>query len=308
MAEGDIDNDCFVGLDDLEMMAREWLDADVTLPVKEPNAPVLWYKFNETEGTTVVNDYGTGDHNGAVLGLDASTWDTTGGHDGSGCINLAARPTQTYVDVPPAALDFAATTHKITFAAWINCDLNNPQENWNGLFGIRAPNEDEIVEVHCPSPLPPSDTLGPRAEWRVAGNLSCQSETLNINAFAGQWNHYAFVKDADADVIQIYHNGQLLAEVRDVNAALDPMFATPVGTFYVGSRHASWGWYIGRIDDFQVYDYALSPAEIAYVATDGTGFVPLDTPVNVYDVAPNIIDFKDFAILAKHWLEEQLWP
>jgi len=31
-------------------------------------------------------------------------------------------------------------------------------------------------------------------------------------------------------------------------------------------------------------------------------------PANLYDVAPNIINFKDFAMLADKWLEEDLWP
>ena len=128
--------------------------------------------------------------------------------------------------------------------------------------------------------------------------------------FAGRWNHYAFTKDADANTMSIYHNGQLLVEVNDANAALDPMFGTPVGMFYVGTRHLWWGWYVGKIDDFQVYNYILSPEEIAYLATDGTGglFILLETPTNMYDVAPNIINFKDFVKFAENWLEEKLWP
>jgi len=62
------------------------------------------------------------------------------------------------------------------------------------------------------------------------------------------------------------------------------------------------------IDDFGIYDYALSQAEIAYAATNGTGIfdLPLLLPADLN--SDNRIDFKDFALLADNWLENQLWP
>jgi len=313
---GDFDGDCLVSYADLAMLASDWLNADETIKfapneMQKPAAPVLWYKFDQTSGTTVTDQAGL--HHGTVTNLGDSTWDTTGGRDGKGCINLAAG-SQTFVEVPPAALDFVSTTQKITFAAWVNCDRDNPQDNWNGLFGVRAADADpvqdgsEVVEVHCPTPS--ADALGPRVEWRVAGDLFCASDTLDITDFAGRWNHYVFTKDAGAKVMRIYHNGRLEVEVADANSAADPMFDTPVGWFAVGARHIWWGRYIGKIDDFQVYDYALSPKEIAWLATDGTGslYVPLQTPTNLYDVAPHIVNFKDLAVFADNWLEELLWP
>jgi len=313
---GDFDADCRVSYTDLALFAGSWLEADETIKfapneMKKPATPILWYKFDETTGTTV-RDY-AGNYQGTVMNPGDNTWDTTGGRDGKGCINLAAG-SQTFVEVPPATLNFASTTQKITFAAWIYGDRENPQDNWNGLFGIRAADADpvqdgtEVVEVHCPTP--PTDTLAPRVGWRVNGDLFCSSDTLRTTDFAGRWNHYVFTKDASAKTISIYHNGRLVVEVVDVNSAADPMFKTPVGWFAVGARHVWWGRYIGRIDDFQVYNYVLSPQEIAWLATDGAGslYVPLETPINLYNVAPNIVNFKDFAVFAGNWLEEKLWP
>ena len=62
------------------------------------------------------------------------------------------------------------------------------------------------------------------------------------------------------------------------------------------------------IDEFRIYDYALSQPEIAHAATNGTGIFDqqLICPADVN--SDNQIDFKDFAILADHWLEEHLWP
>ena len=47
------------------------------------------------------------------------------------------------------------------------------------------------------------------------------------------------------------------------------------------SAHAdeNWAMWSGRLDDFQVYDYALSAEEVAYLASDGGNcfLIPLTT-------------------------------
>jgi hypothetical protein len=67
----------------------------------------------------------------------------------------------------------------------------------------------------------------------------------------------------------------------------------------------------GTIDDVRVYDYGLSEAEVRWLATDGTGYAPLTTPINLYDKekpGEQAINFKDFAMLLEDWMEEALWP
>jgi hypothetical protein len=96
-------------------------------------------------------------------------------------------------------------------------------------------------------------------------------------------------------------------------------------------------------DDFRVYDYALSAAEIWYLAHSGTGggtppdntkmllyynfnevsgltahnsstyvyYHPLLSDAELYKgeaKGSRVVNLKDFAILANSWLEEQLWP
>jgi hypothetical protein len=71
----------------------------------------------------------------------------------------------------------------------------------------------------------------------------------------------------------------------------------------------------GLLDEARIYDRALSPAEIAYLADttpdDGQLHVPVPSPSELYDGEPEgsrSIDLKDFAMLAIRWLEEQPWP
>jgi hypothetical protein len=67
----------------------------------------------------------------------------------------------------------------------------------------------------------------------------------------------------------------------------------------------------GKIDDVRVYGTALSVAEIAHLATQGTGYVPLQSLANLYDgEAPGskAVNFRDYAVIMNAWLEEKLWP
>ena len=71
--------------------------------------------------------------------------------------------------------------------------------------------------------------------------------------------------------------------------------------------HRRWkGW----IDDVQIYDYALTSSEIVYVAQGSTGMVWKELEPwrsDVYD--DDIVDFKDYSIMANSWLEGPiLWP
>ncbi|MHC4594881.1 MAG: hypothetical protein ACYS19_08055, partial [Planctomycetota bacterium] len=64
-----------------------------------------------------------------------------------------------------------------------------------------------------------------------------------------------------------------------------------------------------------IYHRALTPAEIAYLADetpgDGELYVPVPSVANMSDEEPVLsrsVNFKDFALLADGWLDEQLWP
>ena len=70
--------------------------------------------------------------------------------------------------------------------------------------------------------------------------------------------------------------------------------------------------YTGLVDDFRIYNSALSEAEIAHVITGGPDlYIPIDTPVNQYDKEPansRAVNFRDYAELMESWLDELLWP
>jgi hypothetical protein len=75
------------------------------------------------------------------------------------------------------------------------------------------------------------------------------------------WNHYAFVKDETAGNIQIYLNGELAASDEVVDNTLIGVRNKP---FKIGSRTRDAADFRGgRMDDFMIYNRALTDKEIA---------------------------------------------
>jgi hypothetical protein len=110
----------------------------------------------------------------------------------------------------------------------------------------------------------------------------------------------------------------LLRQEADTDANIgDPniygkLFTVPVSAFTIGLGGFGGNW-AGYIDDFQVYDHALSQAEIDYLATDGTGtlLIPLVTSSNLKSSGnphTETIDFKDLAVMCQQFRQQVLWP
>jgi hypothetical protein len=306
----DFSDDCFVDIADLDLFSTDWLLADTTLSYPDacaPSvAPVLWYNFDETDGNIAHNTGSGGStYDANVVNRDANTWDANG-HIGR-CINLTYGK-NSCVNIPPAALaPFAPggpNTPGLTFTVWINLDVNNAITNWNGLIDANGGNS-EVIEIEIPTYQTPQ---GARA--RIAAS-DLTASNRRQGDFGGRWNHYAIVKDADANIMRIYENGARIAEIN--NANIDTPLLTVVPTlFRVGSRTGdNWGMWAGKIDDFRMYDYALNADQVAWIATNGTGslYVPLAEPTNLKrGSSPERVDFSDFAVFANQWLTEQLWP
>jgi hypothetical protein len=109
--------------------------------------------------------------------------------------------------------------------------------------------------------------------------------------------------------MRIYHNGLLVAQNTD---AFLPMDGAEAGQSTIGSKsNGDRDYYKGKLDDFRIYDYALSHAEILYLAT-GIGselYQPLQPVLSPVDPdGDGKITFRDFAAVAEWWLRELLWP
>jgi hypothetical protein len=88
-----------------------------------------------------------------------------------------------------------------------------------------------------------------------------QSERINAPMDAGLatgvWTHYAFTKNADTGDKHIYVNGDLFLSG---TGAVGPV--ADISEFIIGAGPNGANQYLGVIDDFQLYDVALTQAEI----------------------------------------------
>jgi hypothetical protein len=322
----DFDGDCDVDINDLDIFVNYWLEGDVNWcwpEVTQPRAPILWYKFNGSDPNNLVCDYGTGDANnytGTISAYITQNWEVGGGRDGNNCLYLPP-DAGCYVNVPVASLGFMGDANHttpggggISFSVWINADLTAPAMRtwWNGLFSIWYSGVTmTTLEVYCPSP-----TIPTTVDFIKKAPYAAASAALPEYDFSGRWNHFAFTKSANEMII--YCNGVVVGDVNTADDAdvFGPLFNKNVGAFRIGTLGGNWGMWAGYIDDFEVYDYCLSAAEVAYLASDGDycHIIPIDPIVQKANLKKSnipgteIIDFQDFAILGQQWRTEILWP
>jgi hypothetical protein len=113
--------------------------------------------------------------------------------------------------------------------------------------------------------------------------------------------------------MRIYQNGRLAAEAT-AGSTYSPAIDDAEGFFTIGAWRWSGGaggFVDGWIDDFRVYDYALSPEEVLWLAEAG-GVVssPMrQTLLEPADVTgDDVIDLEDLALTASRWLQEAVYP
>jgi hypothetical protein len=286
---GDFNKDCVVDAADLNVVAADWLDSDRTFEARQPNPNglLLWYKFDETEGN-IVTDYSGNERHGLIRG--ATDWDPNGYHDG--CLSFND---DTAVDVPTDTL--GAIEKQITITVWLNGGERTLGRD-NTIFETGADG------IYLRADVP--DRSGRGVYWRagIDPNDVLLWTDVERSDWLDFWNHYAFVKDAGEGIMRVYCNGALVAEKTDAFTSLAPVRNT---TFDIGAIISHSNDYIGKMDDFKIYNYALKAQEIAGAATGGGSlYIPVKSPANLYDDAT--IDLKDFADFARHWLRTGIWP
>ena len=284
----DLNGDCAVNFADIEELAYTWLDRGRNSQVvTAPNAPVAWYKFEDN----------VDDSAGSAHGLLRGSPTFAPGVHGKA---IHFDGDEDYVELTRATNLFAAINSGITIAFWqYGADSSHLTDTLccsDYVYG----DSDPAIAVNLGCWRRPGrynwDCGEPRSfRERLSGNHRYESE------WSGRWNHWAFTKDVRRGQMQIFLNGRLY----DSRAGADSPIAR-ITSFEIGSGH--YGGYDGLIDDFQIYDYALSQSEIAHAATNGTGVfdLPLMLPGDLN--SDNRIDLADFAFLAENWLKNGLWP
>jgi len=110
--------------------------------------------------------------------------------------------------------------------------------------------------------------------------------------------------DADSadDRFKLYIDGELAeSDPGNPAATIDSAAGFAIGGFQRDSLTTGQP-FCGSIDQFSIYDYALSQEDILYLANNGpvVESYPLESPANLHD--DNIVNLKDFAEFALQWL------
>ncbi len=222
----------------------------------EPLDPdlVMWLSFDVIDGDTIVDDSGNG-------------------HDGR-CVTPCPVPTAGVID---GAADFQSATVNLlevlyspgleteqegTVAVWIRparfdglpmTIAGMPQNLMNGVNSwvlLLDGADDEVPHDLLFTTFDGKDTY-------TLGLTTAQFPTDEWIHLAGTWN---------GRVMALYINGFL------VSSAGVPPIDVDTDNIYVGAGAANNGdsWYEGTMDDLRLYSRALSPSEVAGLATDGT--------------------------------------
>jgi hypothetical protein len=177
------------------------------------------------------------------------------GRDG-GCINFDGN---TEVIIPPQA--FVDFTTSMTVSLWVNGNVDTQLDPnyWGMPFHAGSACNNWIFYCHIPTPRG-EVMFESGAYW--AQRLTWQDS--QPEDWKGQWNHYAFALDARARLARIYHNGKIVAE----STGSAHTVVSGIQSFTIGCGHFNNGLkfpYKGRLDDVQIYNYALSGAEVTQI-------------------------------------------
>jgi hypothetical protein len=310
---GDIDEDCNVGVSDLDVMSLDWLVTDYeALPVAPCDVNlVVEYLFDSDYTDTAGPPYyhGQASFSGAEVADGVLTLDGVGYVDIGGDFNQ--------VGLFGGTQDFSIVMWFKTSADGILISSSEPNDTAVGcdmsmnVFTGDIENPDEVVY----------DNVG--IGWMGAGTL------LND----GEWHHMATTYDASTLAHHIYADGvpetwDTEGNIWDPNITDIVTHTVRIGFTYCDDALTSAAQYVGDINDVRIYDFALTHSHVlALAGVVDMQYFPLTTLANLEPKDPcdsadpnlgsgvfdpnnvDIINFKDYAVMANNWLEGPiLWP
>jgi hypothetical protein len=310
--------DCIVDEKDLRVLAGAWMLRDDVIDTVAPddaNLVAHWPldgDYNDVSG----NNFHADSNGGADLDSDANRGQVLRLYADGDFVNCG-NPTD------PNALDFG--TGNWTVSAWVKTTqlgTDDGDESKGVIYGKGGDhsgghryglyvNENQGIQGRVALVIDDNGNDG------IGSSLDKTQFDSSVIVSDGKWHHVAGLRDFND--LRLYIDGLPdgtadcegydLSGTHQHNAyigAITNNQADPNGTVLEK-------WLQGSIDDVRVYDYALSPAEVAYLAADGAAglHLPIPSPANVYNKEPEgsqWINLKDYSLISSKYLEEILWP
>jgi hypothetical protein len=322
---GNFNDDCLINYLDLEIMGDEWLRTDGEALAQPPSfKPEVWYRFDEGPGATTIKNDGSW---GSEYDLTISSPNTPNEPKWTSDVGPVAEPCDPnyaldfdgldydangdYIEVPnyPDPNHFAGTQN-MTITAWVKATI--PQTN--GYECLIASKQ---------------STGG-----RHATGLGFGAQGDNLNYFwnedywqwkttpdiqDSQWTFMAVAVEPTQATVYVYDGTTLETAINA--AAHGPLeeFCTTCTTWIGSAVKAGNDHYDGILDDLRLYNKTLPVGDIMGLAgIVGKVYVPMIATTNIYPKSPpgapydpnniDVINIKDYAIIADNWLDRVLWP
>lgn len=249
-------------------------------------APLAWYKFDECTGTTIYNNaknsngQATGENGTLTLGASgttsAGTCSTSGawanGASGKYDASMDFDGTDDYIVATTTALFDALP--RFSVAAWVYLD------GWGGG------NYGRIFDKGQNS----GGYVGRGLFVCNDGGVNCNSQSLsfyqsfNTDTYSGwwsspanslstgQWYHVAIAYDntSTANDPVMYINGRSVTVTENSTPAAGTADDDADADLYIGNRYDTTRAFNGQIDDFRIYGYELSQAQVKKVMNEGS--------------------------------------
>jgi hypothetical protein len=222
-------------------------------PIPQTN-PVVWYKFDETSGSVATDSSGNG-KNGAVTG---GTW--VAGKIAN-AVNLSGS-TQ-YVSAPGGIV---STLNDFSIATWVKVTTNS---TWARIFDFGANSNTYMF-------LAPTAGSAIRFAITTSGNGAEQQINGASALSTGAWHHVAVTHSGNTGTL--YVDGAVVGT--NTGMTLSPSSMGSTANNYIGKSQFADPYLNGQVDDFRIYNRALSGSEVQslYNGTSSPTNTPTRTP------------------------------
>ncbi len=233
-----------------------WLSAilsDYPAAPEEQSTPVVHYDFDTVDGTTLKDISGNGHDAELVGGVEIS--DDSVLADGVLGKTAQFNGTDGYVQMPE---DVIYGLHNMTISTWVKPDTLS---SWARIFDFGSESDPPYPNFFLTLN---SGNNNLRLAFEAGGSSSDKSLLDAGNVLqTGQWQHMAVV--IDGTKATLYLNGEEIAQSSDFRFV--PMLITNMTRNMLGkSNYTADSYFDGGMDDFRIYNRALSASEITMLS------------------------------------------
>jgi len=207
---------------------------------------VVWYKFDQVEGTTIIDASGNGKNATMVGGV------TIGNRGNDKAVVLDG--STGYLQLPQGIVSGLTD---ITVTTWVYV---NRTQAYQRIFDF---GNNTTRYMYLLSSGRNDVAYGFAAGITTSGWTNERTTATGVDLPTGQWIHVAFVQSGTT--VTLYQNGEKVAENTAVD--LNPSSLGNTTNNYIGkSQFSSDATFSGSFSDFRIYKRALTPGEIAAIA------------------------------------------